>query len=203
MGHDMKIYMLFVLGISMIMISIGVTACSPKYTNPPQSLQDLDLVGTWQTSYEEGRVDTIIIEANGIYRQKYIDKNTNYVYETDWNSWRIENNPNGSIYIHFSGGRYYLAGIRIAELNGKGDPCPSDLPDCISGNNPRIFYDPYSKSNVEMLNELVLTVRTDSHGNFVLNHMWTSSDRGFAILGGETEIFHRVDIPISTPRNGG
>lgn len=191
----MKKHVLFLGVILVILVLVGVSGCSRKYINPPQYFQESDLSGTWQTNYEEGRVDTITIEANGTYQQKYIDKKLDYSFETGWNSWWIEDKPDGSVYIHFTGGRYFLAGKRIAELDGKGDPCPNELPDCISGNSPRIFHDPYSDTDVEMVDELVLSVREDSREKLVLHHMWTSSDRGFAIYGGEIEVFHRVNNP--------
>jgi hypothetical protein len=180
----------FVIGI-LILISTGIVACAPSYKNPPQSLQKSDLVGTWQTKYRKNEVDTITIRENGTYQQKYINKDINYVFETGSRSWWLENRPDGSIYAHFSGGRYYLEGIETAEMDGKNIFCSSPSHDC----NPWQFYDPYANVDIEMVNELVLTIRVDTRGEIVFHHLWTSSDRGFAIIGGETEIFRRVSIP--------
>jgi hypothetical protein len=186
---------LFIIGVLSLLISGGLSACSSSFTNPPKTFQESDLVGTWQTSYEKNETDTLVIADNGTYQQKYVDQNTKYSFVTNWNSWSLEKNPDGSIYVFLSGGRYYVEGVRIGELNGRGDSCPSNLPACISGSSPRIFYDPYSKENIEMVNELVLNIRYDSRGNMFLHHMWTNSDRGFAIIGGETEFFRRANNP--------
>jgi hypothetical protein len=187
----MKKEVFFIMGI-LILFSTGTAACAAAYKNPPKSLQKSDLVGVWQTKYGKNEVDTITIGGDGSYQQKYINEDWNYIYETGWRSWRLENRPDGSIYVHFSGGRYYLEGIRRGELDGRGDFCP---PDCNSGFDPFPFYDPYANVDIEMVNELVLSVRADTRGNIVFHHMWTSSDEGFPIIGGGTEIFRRVDIP--------
>ena len=96
--------------------------------------------------------------------------------------------------IHLYGARYYLAGIELAETNGRRElknPCLTRT-DCSWGLEPREFYDPFIDELVQMVDELILDVRVDGSGNLVLHHMWTSSDRGFALIGGNEEIFFRT-----------
>lgn len=177
-----------------IVILGGVFACTASsYGNPPRNLQESDLIGIWEVQYDNNSIDKLIIREDGTYKQQYQNMDTNYVFESGWSPFWIEKISDGRVYIHFEGARYYSSGERIAELDGMGDPCPTDTPNCISGNSPRRFYDPYGKDDVEMVKELVLTIRVDSDGNIVFHHLWTSIDRGFAIFGGQADIFRRID----------
>lgn len=166
------------------------------YANPPESLQDSDLVGTWETRYGRS-VDRLILRADGTFKQVYQDNTVEgYVYETPWNEWWLERFPDGRVWVHLQGARYYLAGIRIAELEGLPEPAPTDQPELWGKDRfPLSFYDPFGKEFLEMVGELILSVRSDDSGEIILHHMWGSADRGFAIIGGEMEVFRRIETP--------
>jgi hypothetical protein len=176
-----------------LVISIILSACAESYENPPPEITETDLIGSWEVNYSENRTERIILNSDGTYIQIYNNTQNNYQYESNGNKWWLEHFPDGNVYIHLEYGRYYLAGERIAELNGRKDSCPLDFPNCHWETEPRIFYDPYVKDTVEMVDELLLTIRIDQSENIFLHHMWTSSDRGFAIIGGQSELFRMVD----------
>jgi len=179
-------------------ISLTIAQCGTQFSAPPASLQESDLLGTWQTSYWRSGVDTLIIRKDGTFKQIYRSmREKDYVYETPWNKWWLERLSDGRVRLHLDGARFYIAGIGFAEQEGLHAPCPDYWPDCRMGEQPPAFgfYDPYGEEFVEMVEELVLNVRCDSSGKIVLHHMWDSSDRGFALFGGEKEVFLRVRVP--------
>lgn len=183
--------MLFVLALLL------ASGCRVPYSNPAETFQESDLVGTWEAHYMEWGSDKLILRADGTFKQVY-QHNTvkGYVYETPWNKWWVERFPDGRARLHLQGARCYLHGIRQAELEGMEPPCTLDLPDCGEGSQPWpwSFYDPISKEFVEMVKELVLNIRSDSE-KIILMHMWFDSDGGYAIFGGESEEFRRVGAP--------
>jgi hypothetical protein len=185
------------LVLTMTAARCGVQSGRP-FSNPPATFQEFDLVGIWETDYWGTGVDRLIIKADGTFKQIYQDRKVeDYAYKTPWNEWWVERLPDGRVWVHLQGARYYLAGIRIAEREGLHDPGPEDQPDFWgeAGPPPRSFYDPFGKEFLEMVGKLVINVRSDSSGKTLLHHMWTSSDRGFAIIGGEAEVFRRVEEP--------
>lgn len=180
----------------LVLVLLTAAACEAAYSKPPAAFQDSDLVGIWETRYMEWGVDRLILRADGTFKQIYHDHIVkDYVYETPWNEWWVERLPDGRVWVHLQGARYYNAGIREAELEGLHEPGPPDQPNFRGemGPPPRSFYDPFGKEFLEMVGELVLNVRRTSSGELILHHMWASSDRGFAIIGGESEIFRRVE----------
>ncbi len=184
--------------LSVLVLLTAAARCESPYSNPPPTFHESDLVGTWEARYMEWGVDRLIFRADGTFKQIYSDHTVEgYVYETPWNEWWVEYLPDGRVRVHLQGARYYLAGIRTAELDGMGNPCPEEMPDCGWEHNPWSFYDPIADESLHMIGELVLNVRSDSSGRLLLHHMWTTPDRGFAIIGGEAEEFHRVEAPIS------
>lgn len=163
------------------------------YSNPPSIVQDSDLVGTWETRYGKS-IDRLIFRADGAFKQIYEDPYVeDYVYETPWDAWWVERFPDGRARIHLRGARYYLAGIRMAERDGMR----SDAPELWgrSGPPPYPFYDPFADEIVVMVGELILNVRTDSSGELLLHHMFIETDRGFAIIGCERNMFRHVQTP--------
>ncbi len=161
-------------------IFLVASACSTPYSNPPASFQESDLVGVWEVHYSRQRADKLILRADGTFKQIYTDKTgQDYVFETPWNEWRVEHFSDGRARIHLQGARYYLASIRIAEGEGVS----------------QYFWDPIAKESVSMFRELVLNVQTNTSGELILLHVWISSDRGFALVGRDTEEFHRVTEP--------
>lgn len=177
--------------IIIILIVLSNTACAAYFKNPADNFKPSDLEGIWKTQYGAHTEDQLIIISDGTYKQIYEDSKTNYSFETLWNKWWVENSPDGRKYIHLEGARYFLNGIEVAERDGMGVPCPDNFPNCGWDKLPFQFYNPYTYENLVMAGELVLTILTDLSGNLVLHHMWTSGDRGFAIVGGNEEIFHR------------
>lgn len=166
------------------------------YSNPPSSLQAADLAGTWQTSYDRG-VDKLMLRADGTFKQLYERRVAHiirdYAYETPWNEWEIERFSNGTVRIRLRGARYYLGGIRTAELDGMQFGGPQFWGE--GGPPPYGFYDPIAHETVHMVGELMLNVRADSSDELLLHHMWLSSDRGFVAMGCEEEQFRRVETP--------
>jgi len=181
-------------------ITFAVSACTESYDNPPSGLAESDLIGSWVANYSETRSERLILMADGTYTQIYTDSRDSYRYENTGNLWWLELFSNGNVYIHLEDGRYYLAGETIAELYGRNEPCPPDFPNCLWNNQPRIFYDPYANESIEMVDELLLTIRIDQNENIIFHHMWTSSDRGFAIIGGQSELFRMVDTNLNDDR---
>lgn len=179
---------LLILG-SFILI---VNACSTKPVNPSPSLMISDLAGTWTTQYTLGTTDTITINSDGTFNQLYEDTRKEYVFNSGWNQLTLEKLTSGITRLHLFGGRYYLEGISLAETNGRKKPDEPCLgTDCTWGLTPRSFYDPYAEEIVQMVDELLLVIQVDSRGNFMLHHIWTSSDRGFLLIDEDREIFSR------------
>lgn len=165
-----------VIVLLVVVLVLSVTSCigwEAPYSNPPATFQDSDLVGTWEAHYWIGMVDKLIIKADGAFKQIYRDRAQNYIYETPWNRWWVERFPDGRVRVHFVGARYFLGFTEQDE----------------------VFYDPFADELVEMPGELILNVRRLSSGELILHHMWTHSDRGFGLIGGEVEMFRRVKTP--------
>jgi hypothetical protein len=139
------------------------------------------LEGVWEAQYGVG-TDKIILKEDGRFKQIYQDHiDQNYIFETPWNNWHIERMSNGFTRIHLEGGRYYLAGNDFADIEGKKVFGTSSL------------YDPFSQGFVTIEDELILVVVQDQTGELILHHLWTSSDRGFALFGGTKEVFYKVN----------
>jgi hypothetical protein len=186
-----------------LIIGITVTACSKNSTptsanNQIANIQMSDLEGEWQANYASGVTDKLVFRSNGTFRQVFEDVQKGYVFDSSWNDWTIEQSSKGFARLRLQGGRYYLEGITLAETNGRKNPINPCLDgDCSWGFEPRIFYDPFSDEVVHMVDELLLLPFSDSKGKIILHHIWTSSDRGFALIGGEKEIFNKLqtDLP--------
>ena len=120
---------------------------------PPAGFSTADLVGTWyDVSGSAGDEDTLIIRADGTYRQMTQVDSQAFNYKSDWLPWRLELGPNGLPYLH-------LIGMRLCAYGG----------DCgtVGGGSGRndLWYDACQKKWVAMPGEGVLIVQ----GAFVLN----------------------------------
>jgi hypothetical protein len=107
----------------------------------------------------------------------------------------LEHFSDGRIRLHLSNARYFLAGIDLAEQQGiNSQPCLVDTDLCENGEMkfPIGFFDPVSREIIHMQGELALNLRADESGNYYLMHMWRSSEGGYAIFGGEREIFKLI-----------
>jgi len=172
--------------------SVRFCAQAP-YLPPPTTFEDEDLVGTWRAHYD-GSVDTLIFKADRTFKQVYEDRNEeDYVYETPWNEWSVDRYADGSVRIRLQGGRYYPAGIYMAERDGMHP----DLPGMWGASGPPAysFYDAFAEDTVTMVGELVINVRADRSGELLLHHMFIEIDEGFGVIGCERNIFRRVDTP--------
>jgi hypothetical protein len=130
-------------------------------------------------------VDQLILRADGKFIQVYRDsRHPEDNWETpQWQEWRLERFKDGEVLVRLNGGRYYLAGTRVAEAKGFWEETRDT-------EMPRTFFDPFSDSYLHMVDELVLSVRQDkASGEFLLHHMWLHNDRGFAVFGGDAEMF--------------
>ena len=168
------------------------------FSNPPDPFDESLLTGTWITSYFGGGEETIIIQPDGKFKQIYRDRDVddgNYTFETPWKDWWIERLSDGRLHLHLEGARYFLNGPSFAENeNVYFVPCPNGgSPNCKDGlfRISFLFYDWIGKEFVEMTDELILNIRVDNSGNAILVHLWESSDGGFPIIGGETELFRK------------
>lgn len=178
-----------------LLMAVACGGLEAPYSTPPSTFQESDLVGTWETHYGRS-VDRLILRKDRTFKQIYRDGyRKDDIYETPWSRWWVERFPDGRIRVHLQRARYYVNGIRVAELDGMGDPCPEELPDCGWGHRPQSFYDPFADESVEMVGELVLNIRRRSSGELILYHLWTTSEGGFPIIGAESQMFRRVETP--------
>jgi hypothetical protein len=172
-------------------VVITVTACAADFTPASANTQMNDLEGDWQANYTSGVTDKLTLRSNGTFKQVFEDFQKDYVFDSGWSNWTVEQSSKGLVRLRLQGGRYYLEGITLAETNGRKNPNNPCLDgDCTWGFEPRIFYDPFSDEVVHMVDELLLLSLIDSTGKLILHHIWTSSDRGFALIGGDKEIFY-------------
>ncbi len=187
-----------IVGLSALVLLLAL-ACTltseTQYSNPPSTLRDSDLVGTWEAHYMEWGSDKLILRTDGTFKQVYQDHTVKgYVYETPWNEWWVERFPDGRVWVHLRGARFYAAGIRIAELEGMSGSCPENQPDCFWGKMPWSFYDPIADESLYMVGKLVLNVQSDASGNLVLLHMLLSRDEGFEnVFTGKAIGFSRIE----------
>ncbi len=143
--------------ISVIILSTMICACariSPSDINQtklcpgyPQNFSQDDLIGTWVTSYSLNDTDTIIINADGTFKQVYDDPDASQRYESDWAEWTIEYRDNNLARLHLKGMR--LAGVSESVFNRVG-----------GGVDPEFFtaIDYCENEVLEMPNEVVLIV---------------------------------------------
>lgn len=188
LGFIILLLVVIPLGCCQMIITLTTSEIS-KSENPPATLQESDLVGTWKADY--GRyhgVDMLILRADGTFKQVYENQREDYVYETPWNKWWLERFPDGRVRLHLKGARYFLDGIRWAEKEGLISTFPQTAWPYHDPFDPRRRY-----RSVKMVGELILNVRVLPSGELVLDHMWPSSEWGF----GDADLFHHVETPIS------
>ena len=154
-----------------------VSGCTNKLSNPPPNLLLLDLAGTWTARYSSYEIDTITIDANGNFSQRYENTQREYIFNSDKNQLYLERTPKGVTRLHMPGGRYYLEGISVAE----GETPPWGIS----------FYDPFSDDLVKMVDKLILVLQLKPNNTLILHHLWITSDRGFLLFNADSEIFYR------------
>ena len=140
-----------------ILISVAVlVACvadwgdgtlPPPCPSLPATFTKADLVGTWTASYSLHDTDTLLINADGTFKQTYIDPDANLRYESGWQQWWTETRKSGYTSLHLIG--MHRAGETSSIFNRVGgglDPTQSKGIDDCEG---RV---------VEMPHEIVLVV---------------------------------------------
>ena len=171
---------------------VYLEACTSDFLNPPVDVEISELEGTWVAEYGSGVRDTVTIKSDGTFKQVFENHKKNYIYDSGWQKWTLQQVSKDFTYLHLNGGRYYIEGIPIGEAQGKKNlerPCLGN--DCTWGLSPRVFYDPFTDTTTQMVDELILVPVKDKNG-LILHHIWTSSDRGFAIIGRNREVFYKV-----------
>jgi len=151
--------------------------------NPPSTLLESDLTGTWNTDYGlYGGDDTLILREDGKFKQIYKNQREEYVYETTWNEWWLERFPDGRVRVHLKEARYYLDGIPLAEIHES---------------EPWTYCDPFAGDkdwrdwSVDMVRQIMLNVRSLPSGELVLAHMWSGCGDGVFV---PQQVFHRVEV---------
>jgi hypothetical protein len=117
---------IFCLGLLTMLISAScnpkteqVTGCQP----PPKSFSELSLVGTWH-SMSPAASDTLIIKADNTYKQiiHMLVDGIAFYYESDWQTWWLEEQENEIPHLHLSGYRVCAYWPEITcETEGGGD----------------------------------------------------------------------------------
>lgn len=89
-----------------VLLGILLGACAPETlqecTLPPSGFSESDLIGTWSAMESWGN-STIKVGADGRYRQTMYVERTGFMYESDWNPWRITYSDKGLPYLHLEG----------------------------------------------------------------------------------------------------
>ncbi len=100
------------------------TESPPGCPTPPKDFSSSTLVGTWVAGRPDWS-DTLIIKADGTYKQilHLVSNTRNYDYESTWQSWRLEPQPNGIPYLHLTGYRVcaYWPDISCDQVGGGED----------------------------------------------------------------------------------
>jgi len=83
---------------------ILLVACQPGEPSgcprPPEGFSSASLVGTWGGTIESAWDSTIVISADGRYKQIMNIKRTGFKYESDWLPWHLEYSQQGVAYLH-------------------------------------------------------------------------------------------------------
>lgn len=65
----------------------------------PQGFSESEVLGTWD-ALDSLNDSTIVIRADGLYRQTMHVKRTGFQYASDWRAWRVTYSKNGLPYLH-------------------------------------------------------------------------------------------------------
>jgi len=166
-----------VLFLSMVSCSFSI-----PHFEIPGPIQASDLTGIWEITYSDSGHDVLVINGDGTYCQHYSNSKQVYEYSSSWLPWQMSELPSGEIRLQMGSGRYFLNGALYYE----------DW-----GGNPDELYDPFEKDSLRSKDDLPLVVVRNRKGELLLYHLWTSSDRGFPIIGGENEYFRRANLSAS------
>lgn len=111
--------------LSLFLTAVLLWACNPDKNNcllPPDGFSETDLVGTWIATRLPS-TDTLVIRADGTYKQIIHIETPDVDYESGWLSWRLEYSESGSPYLHMEDLRLcaYLPDVMNCEQSGGGD----------------------------------------------------------------------------------
>jgi hypothetical protein len=131
----------FVVTSASIVSCVGIYNLLPTGTDEavacpalPQSFEESDLVGTWVGRYF-GDIDKLIIQADGTYKQIFSSDSLDF--ESEWQGWSFEYDPNGYGRLHLEGMRRCDDTDSICNNPGGGlplgevaiNPCESEYVD--------------------------------------------------------------------------
>ena len=68
------VFVIIVIGLGTYVFQVIKLQRDVPFLDPPELLNEADLIGAWQAKYMEWGVDTIIIQEDGTFDQVYIDK---------------------------------------------------------------------------------------------------------------------------------
>jgi len=111
-----KTILVLLLVVACLAIVIYQEVADKGCPRPPKDFTENDLIGTWYFGGPK-RNDTLIIRNDGTYKQiihiePYLGSAADY--ESDWQSWWMENPENGIPYLH-------LEGMRMCAHTSYGD----------------------------------------------------------------------------------
>jgi len=103
--------------IGVVLVFLIISACNllskdnsptasdePACQQLPVNFSESDLIGTWIAEYFGGvAVDKLVIREDGYYKQIYSSEPRKF--ESDWQKWWLEDNPNGYAFLHLEGMR--------------------------------------------------------------------------------------------------
>lgn len=77
----------------------------------PESFQESDLIGAWQSEYfPRSIIHTIVLRKDGTYEETFVEKITNDYFVGAGNRWHLEKRPDGGLYLHLEGMHYRVSG---------------------------------------------------------------------------------------------
>ncbi len=156
-------------------------AYDPEFLYTPKDLSIEAILGVWEANYGRGK-DRLIIEDTR-FKQIYVGEN-GYRFETNWNTWTIEDLGPQGFRLHLNGARFYALGPEFAEQDGMHPPA-GRVPAW-----PIRFWDPFANDFIEMPHKLVVQVRVLPSGELVLHHL--TPPNGETILWGKWAIFRKI-----------
>ncbi len=107
--------MVYKRAVIMVLATILLATCKAEEPSgcprPPDGFSSASLVGTWGGTIDTAWDSTIIISADGRYKQIMSIKRTGFKYESDWLPWHLEYSQQGVAYLHLKSmmlcGAYY------------------------------------------------------------------------------------------------
>lgn len=176
------IILILVISIMGCRFNISKTCISIPSEKLPKTFEERNLVGKWTIKYSASASETLVLKSDGGFQQIYeASSDPANRIQIDGEGWYIERLTDDQARLIVPTGRYFLLGREFGESNGQ------------RGRDLFGFYDPFSKETVYMDDQLILSVVITDSGQYLLHHLWTSSDRGFVIFGCASEYFQHME----------